>query len=96
MTRPRTIVVMPAYTAGQTLERTVLDIPSGTVDEVILCDDFSSDNTVAIANRLGLTVIRHHVKKGYGANQKACYGKALEREQTSWSWFIPDYQYDPA
>jgi glycosyltransferase involved in cell wall biosynthesis len=91
----RTIVVMPAYNAERTLERTVLDIPQGIVDEIILGDDSSSDNTVAIANRLGLTIIKHHVNKGYGANQKACYDKALERGADIVVMVHPDYQYDP-
>src|SRR5262249_8607184 len=63
--------------------------------EVILCDDFSVDNTVAVAQRLGLTVIRHRVNKGYGANQKTCYDKALEREPDVVIMVHPDYQYDP-
>lgn len=86
---------MPVYNAEQTLERTFQDIPPGSVDEVILCDDFSRDNTVAIARRLGLTVIQHTSNKGYGANQKACYDKALERGADIIIMVHPDYQYDP-
>ncbi|HEX4048343.1 MAG TPA: glycosyltransferase, partial [Elusimicrobiota bacterium] len=64
---------MPAYNAEKTLERTIRDIPAGSVDEVILVDDCSKDGTVELARRLGLTVIRHETNKGYGGNQKTCY-----------------------
>ena len=63
------LVVMPAYNAEKTLERTIRDIPQGYADEIILCDDCSHDNTVALAKRLGLTVVVHSQNKGYGANQ---------------------------
>lgn len=89
------IIIMPAYNAEQTLERTFNDIPKGIVDEVILCDDFSHDRTVEIAERLGLTVIRHERNKGYGANQKACYNAALEHGADIIVMVHPDYQYDP-
>ena len=77
--KTRTIVVMPAYNAASTLERTYHDLPAGYVDEVIVVDDCSKDETVAVATRLGLSVFRHEVNKGYGGNQKTCYDRALER-----------------
>ena len=77
--RLKTIAVMPAYNAARTLERTIRDIPPGCVDEILVVDDCSRDNTVEIAERLGLTVIRHTQNTGYGGNQKTCYKYALER-----------------
>ena len=85
---------MPAYNAAETLERTYADIPSGTVDEIILVDDASSDATVEIAGRLGLTVIVHPENRGYGANQKTCYDEALKRNPDIVVMLHPDYQYD--
>src|SRR5712691_5594198 len=70
--RPRVMAVMPAYNAAQTLERTVRDIPTGSVDEILLVDDCSRDNTVEVARRLGLRVIEHSENRGYGGNQKTC------------------------
>ena len=75
----RVVAVMPAYNAAATLERTIADIPAGSVHEIILVDDCSRDNTVEIARRLGLTVIAHEKNTGYGGNQKTCYRHALER-----------------
>jgi glycosyltransferase involved in cell wall biosynthesis len=95
--RPRpgkTIAVMPAYNAARTIERTVADIPPGTVDEIILVDDCSRDETVAVAERLGLTVIRHEQNLGYGGNQKTCYRAALDRGADYVVMIHPDYQYD--
>lgn len=89
------IAVLPAYNAAKTLEITVRDIPKDTVDDIILVDDASSDNTVAIANRLGLKVFSHKSNLGYGANQKTCYLKALEMEADIVVMVHPDYQYDP-
>ncbi len=86
---------MPAYNAERTLEKTYRDIPPGIVDEVILCDDSSHDRTVEIAERLGLTIIRHEQNKGYGANQKACYDAALRNGADFVVMVHPDYQYDP-
>ena len=91
----KVIVIMPAYNAERTLEKTYRDIPPGIVDEVILCDDHSHDNTVEVAIRLGLTVIRHEENKGYGANQKACYQAALANGADYVIMVHPDYQYDP-
>ncbi len=85
---------MPAYNAARTLERTVADIPVGTVDEIVLVDDCSRDNTVEIAERLGLTVIRHEKNLGYGGNQKTCYRRALEAGADYVVMIHPDYQYD--
>jgi glycosyltransferase involved in cell wall biosynthesis len=90
----RTIVVMPAYNAAATLERTLNDLPKDHVDEVIVVDDCSKDDTVALAQRLGLTVFRHDVNKGYGGNQKTCYARALERGADYVVMIHPDYQYD--
>jgi len=92
--RGKTIAVMPAYNAAKTLERTVSDIPPGAVDEIILVDDCSRDNTVEIAERLGLTVIRHEKNLGYGGNQKTCYRRALDSGADFVVMIHPDYQYD--
>ena len=90
----KTIAVMPAYNAASTLQRTLADIPDGSVDEVILVDDCSSDNTVAMARDLGLTVIEHEKNRGYGGNQKTCYTEALKRGADVVVMIHPDYQYD--
>ncbi|OAI53150.1 glycosyl transferase family 2 [Planctomyces sp. SCGC AG-212-M04] len=90
----KVIAVMPAYNAARTLERTLADIPPGAVDEIILVDDGSRDDTVAIARRLGLTVIVHEKNKGYGGNQKTCYREALARGAEYVVMIHPDYQYD--
>ena len=90
----KTIAVMPAYNAARTLERTVQDIPAGSVDEIILVDDCSRDDTVQIAERLGLTVIRHQRNLGYGGNQKTCYRAALDHGADVVVMIHPDYQYD--
>ena len=92
--RGKTIAVMPAYNAAATLERTVADIPPGSVDEIIVVDDCSRDNTVVIAERLGLTVIRHEKNLGYGGNQKTCYRHALDAGADYVVMIHPDYQYD--
>ena len=84
---------MPAFNAATTLEKTVMDIPQG-YDEIILVDDNSSDNTVELALELGLTVIAHEKNRGYGANQKTCYTLALERDAQYIVMIHPDYQYD--
>ena len=90
----KTIIVMPAYNAEATLERTYNDIPPGMVDEIILVDDASSDRTSPIAQKLGLTVIVHSENRGYGANQKTCYDEALKRNPDIVVMIHPDYQYD--
>ncbi len=90
----KVIVVMPAYNAASTLEATVRDIPAGSVDEIILVDDVSRDNTVEVARSLGLTVIEHEVNRGYGGNQKTCYDTALAHGADIVIMIHPDYQYD--
>ena len=90
----KTIVVMPAYNAEKTLAATVADIPAGAADEIILVDDCSRDGTVALAESLGLTVIRHQRNRGYGGNQKTCYRAALEHGADRVVMVHPDYQYD--
>jgi glycosyltransferase involved in cell wall biosynthesis len=91
---PRVVIVMPAYNAALTLERTYQDIPHNLVDHVILVDDVSSDETVLIAHRLGLEVIVHRQNRGYGGNQKTCYDRALEWGADVVVMLHPDYQYD--
>lgn len=88
-------VVLPAYNAEKTLERTLRDIPPHTVDELILVDDCSLDDTVALARSLGLTVFQHPENRGYGGNQKTCYREALARGADIVVMLHPDYQYDP-
>jgi glycosyltransferase involved in cell wall biosynthesis len=92
--RPRLIVVMPAYNAEQTLERTYADIPHALVYRVILVDDVSRDQTVEVAERLGLEVHVHRQNRGYGGNQKTCYDRALEAGADLVVMLHPDYQYD--
>lgn len=92
--RGKVVAVMPAYNAAATLERTVADIPPGSVDEIIVVDDCSRDNTVEVAQRLGLTVVRHEKNLGYGGNQKTCYRLALEAGADYVVMIHPDYQYD--
>ena len=91
----RIICVLPAYNAETTLEATIEDIPPGIIDDIILVDDCSRDNTVALARGLGLTVIEHDRNHGYGANQKTCYREALARGADAVIMLHPDYQYDP-
>ena len=85
---------MPAFNAASTLARTVRDIPDGCVDEIVLVDDASRDDTVRVARELGLTVIEHERNLGYGANQKTCYLEALRRGADYVVMIHPDYQYD--
>jgi glycosyltransferase involved in cell wall biosynthesis len=92
--RPRVTAVMPAYNAARTLERTVRDIPADSVDDILLVDDGSKDDTVAIARGLGLRVVQHAENRGYGANQKTCYTLALEGAADVVVMIHPDYQYD--
>ena len=90
------VVVMPAYNAALTLEKTYREIPMDIVDEVILVDDKSSDETVSKAESLGIQhIIRHEDNKGYGGNQKTCYQKALELGADVVIMLHPDYQYTP-
>ncbi len=92
----KVVVVLPAYNAAKTLEQTYNEIPFGFVDEVILVDDASKDNTVEVARNLGIHhVIKHEQNKGYGGNQKTCYTKALEIGADIVVMLHPDYQYTP-
>lgn len=89
-------VVMPAYNAEKTLEQTFAEIPMDIVDEVILTDDFSTDDTIGVARRLGIqNIVIHESNKGYGANQKSCYKKALSLGCDIVVMLHPDYQYTP-
>jgi len=89
------IVVMPAYNAEKTLQKTYDDIPMGLVDEVLVIDDHSQDKTVEVAKKIGLTVHTHSKNKGYGANQKTCYKEALKKGADIIIMLHPDYQYPP-
>jgi glycosyltransferase involved in cell wall biosynthesis len=91
----KVIVVMPAYNAAQTLERTLDDIPRDWVDEIILVDDRSRDDTVDLAKKLGLRVFVHDKNMGYGGNQKTCYTEALKLGGEIMIMVHPDHQYDP-
>lgn len=92
----KVVVIMPAYNAAETLEQTWKEIPFDVVDEVILTDDRSRDNTAEVARQLGVHhVIVHEVNRGYGGNQKTCYNKALEVGADIIIMLHPDYQYTP-
>jgi len=92
--QPKIIVVMPAYNAEKTIKRTYQDIPKNLVDEILMVDDDSHDQTVAIAKSLGLSVFVHGKNLGYGGNQKTCYREALARGADIVVMVHPDYQYD--
>lgn len=90
------VVILPAYNAAKTLEKTYNEIPFDIVDEVVLVDDRSSDNTAELARKIGIDhVIIHEENKGYGGNQKSCYNKALELNADIVVMLHPDYQYTP-
>lgn len=90
------VIVLPAYNAEKTLEQTYSEIPFDIVDEVVLVDDRSRDNTVDKAKSLGINhVIRHEINKGYGGNQKTCYDTALKLGADIVIMLHPDYQYTP-
>ncbi len=92
----KVVVVLPAYNAALTLEKTYREIPFDLVDEVILCDDASSDDTADLGRRLGIQhIIVHDINKGYGGNQKSLYNKALELDADIVIMLHPDYQYTP-
>ena len=91
----RIVVVMPAYNAAKTLEKTVREIPMDLVDEVVVTDDASSDDTVSEAKRLGLRTLVHEQNRGYGGNQKTCYQEALRLGADIVVMLHPDYQYTP-
>jgi glycosyltransferase involved in cell wall biosynthesis len=90
----KVVVVMPAYNAAKTIEKTYADMPSGVVSQIILVDDVSQDDTVEIAQRLGLHVVVHAQNRGYGGNQKTCYLHALAADADIVVMLHPDYQYD--
>lgn len=90
------VVVLPAYNAALTLEKTYNEIPFEIVDEVVLVDDKSSDETVKKGKEIGIKhIVSHDVNKGYGGNQKSCYKKALELDADIVIMLHPDYQYTP-
>jgi glycosyltransferase involved in cell wall biosynthesis len=91
----RIIVVMPAFNVGKTLEMTYREIPSDVVDDVLLVDDYSRDDTREIANRLGIKLFCHNQNMGYGSNQKTCYYEALKLSPDVIVMIHPDYQYSP-
>jgi len=92
----KVVVVLPAYNAALTLKKTYEEIPFDLVDEVILCDDASKDNTVELAKEIGIQhIIKHEKNKGYGGNQKSLYNKALELGGDIIIMLHPDYQYTP-
>lgn len=91
----RVVVVMPAYNAAKTLEMTYNEIPHDVVDDVILVDDASRDDTAEVARRLGIKTIVHHQNRGYGGNQKTCYKTALDLDADIVVMVHPDYQYTP-
>jgi glycosyltransferase involved in cell wall biosynthesis len=93
-TTTNVVIVMPAYNAAKTLERTYADIPHDIVGRIILVDDVSKDETVDVARQLGLDVIIHQQNLGYGGNQKTCYSAALEQGADVVVMLHPDYQYD--
>lgn len=94
MRKQKIVIVMPAYNAEKTLEKTYRDIPKEAVDEVIVVDDDSQDRTVDVARKLGLKVVVHPQNLGYGGNQKTCYHEALKRGGDVIVMIHPDYQYD--
>jgi glycosyltransferase involved in cell wall biosynthesis len=89
------MVVLPAYNAARTLKQTVTDVPEGVVDQFLLVDDASHDNTVEVAQAQGIPTIRHERNRGYGGNQKTCYTEALRRGADIVIMLHPDYQYSP-
>jgi glycosyltransferase involved in cell wall biosynthesis len=92
--KSKVIVIMPAYNAAKTLQKTVNDIPEDVVSDIILVDDGSDDKTVKIAKKLGLDVFLHPSNLGYGGNQKTCYWEALKKKPDIVVMIHPDYQYD--
>ncbi len=92
----KVIVVLPAYNAALTLQKTMEEIPYDIVDEVVFVDDNSTDNSIEVAERIGIKhIIKHAENKGYGGNQKTCYNKALELNGDIIVMLHPDYQYTP-
>ena len=93
--RPKIVVIMPAYNAAKTLRMTYLELPHDVVDLVLLVDDASSDETVEVARQLNLELFIHNRNYGYGGNQKTCYAEALKAQADIIVMVHPDYQYDP-
>ena len=91
----KVVLTMPAYHAGKTLQQTVADLPGDLAQHVIVVDDASTDDTVEVAQSLGLTVVTHETNRGYGGNQKTCYSTALAEGADVVVMLHPDYQYDP-
>ncbi|MGN6249543.1 MAG: glycosyltransferase family 2 protein [Ginsengibacter sp.] len=92
----KVVVVLPAYNAALTMEKTIAEIPMDIVDELVLVDDNSTDNSIEVAQSLGIKhIIRHTKNRGYGGNQKSCYDKALELNADIIIMLHPDYQYTP-
>ena len=89
------VVVLPAYNAAKTLKRTYDELPHDIIDDVILIDDASLDNTAELAEQLGIKTLRHNKNRGYGGNQKTCYTAALARGADIVVMLHPDYQYTP-
>ena len=89
------VVVLPAYNAEKTLKKTIDEIDKTIVDDIILVDDFSDDQTVKLSEKLNLITIKHNENIGYGGNQKTCYDKALELNADIIIMLHPDYQYTP-
>jgi glycosyltransferase involved in cell wall biosynthesis len=95
LSNKRIAVVLPAYNASRTLRRTFEEIPKDIVDDILLTDDASSDDTVEVARSLGIHTLRHDRNRGYGGNQKTCYAAALARGADIIVMLHPDYQYTP-
>jgi glycosyltransferase involved in cell wall biosynthesis len=95
ITGKKVIVVLPAYQAAKTLERTVAEVPRDVADEILLVDDMSTDATLEVGHRLGLKTFQHARNLGYGANQKTCYREALKLGADIVVMLHPDYQYSP-
>jgi glycosyltransferase involved in cell wall biosynthesis len=92
----RVTVVLPAYNAAKTLSKTIAEVPMNIVDEIILCDDNSKDNTIEVARQLNINhIISHQVNRGYGGNQKSLYDKAISTNADIVIMLHPDYQYTP-
>ena len=92
----RVTVVLPAYNAAKTLSKTIAEVPMNIVDEIILCDDNSKDNTIEVAKQLNINhIISHQVNRGYGGNQKSLYDKAISTNADIVIMLHPDYQYTP-
>ncbi len=95
LNRKKIVVILPAYNAEKTIEKTYQEIPKDIVDEIILVDDHSDDRTVEVARRLNIPVVIHEKNLGYGGNQKTCYREALKRGADIVVMLHPDYQYPP-